>query len=221
MPRKPADHQLADVIAGLIVDLRTLITVAPIVAAQSKRERLELTGGLPTSDRGERIDDPYTGPGDPTGEAAVAGPQWGPAGSTSPARDVERLEQWTHDLVRLVGSSRALLDQAPAVTRSVVAGRKPTDGRSQAEWEQRKFVHATESEAACVACDEPTSTVGRLKAGLCSTDYKAWQRARVTDPLLERSLWLIDRRAWLAEQADRDGVLVEGPWGHGQERRAA
>lgn len=81
-------------------------------------------------------------------------------------------------------------------------GRVGTSGVSLEEADrQRKG--AVEAETACVCCDLGVSEVGRLKAGLCPADYKAWQRAGYT----ERGPWILERRRYLDAKSG-EGVVV-------------
>jgi hypothetical protein len=224
---KPTDLQLPVLVDGLCDDLRTAVIVAPLVAEHHRRERWDLhpDGRLPTTatvcdvvdcdglphpkiegdwdgpwvgQHAPRIDGDYAGDHpDPTGEIVVGGHP------DIPSFDADRLRAWTHDLVALVGSTRKLLNQLPAVTRAVNAKKDPTDGRSEDE-RLRAKTGAVAAESACLACDLGVSEVGRLKAGLCAADRRAWDEAGQP----ERQPWLAVRRRQLAAALNHTDVAA-------------
>lgn len=87
-------------------------------------------------------------------------------------------------------------------------GRVGTSGVSLEEADRiRKG--AVEAEDACAACDLGVSEVGRLKKGLCNTDYQAWWRQGLPDG--DRNEWVTRRRAALAARARAGAEIIEFP----------
>lgn len=182
--RRPSATQLVDQLDDLIASLRVAQQVVPYLAGQARLEHRELSGGLPANPPGVGADHsdepapgwPYT---DPTGEAVV---NQRPVrdGSCDPGRDLERLARWYGDVTATLGSTRRLLNQAPAVTLAVVAGRNPTDGRTQEEHDQRRFVRALNGSRCEIAEDhedtEPPFGPGQLRAGMCDRHRKQFGR---------------------------------------------
>lgn len=181
MPRKPSGSQLVDQVDDLIVVLRTAKTVFPVLAEQARLEARELTGGLPANPEGVGDDystDPPPHYSDPTGETVVhfRAPV---DGNCRPTEDLERIARWVGDVRGLLGATRRMLNNAPAVTLSVVAGRKPTDGRSAEEFEQRKFVRALTDDPCLISHDHHPDDrfgPGQLRRGLCDRHRKQFGR---------------------------------------------
>lgn len=106
------------------------------------------------------------------------------------------------DSIRRVRRARVALGaRVPAVDAAVSAheasakvgvgpdGRVGTSGVSLEEADRQKR-GAVEAERACSVCDLGVSVVGRLKQGMCPTDYQAWWR----DGRPERQPWVLRRR---------------------------
>lgn len=91
-----------------------------------------------------------------------------------------------------------------------MTGRPGTSGVSLDDADRQRKGHV-EEESACVVCELGVSQVGRLKAGMCKTDYDAWWRAGQPD----RHAWILQRRAFLAE---RDGETAVVPLRRGNYR---
>lgn len=186
MGRKPNPTQLVDQLDELIASLKVARQVVPALAAQARLERNELTGNLPTAMGGADYsnDPPPSTYADPTGEAVV-NQQPCHDGTTDPARDLERLAVWFADVTHLVGSTRKVLNQAPAATLAVVDGRKPSDGRSAEEHAQRRYVHALSPHKCIVTTDHTTEDnqfgPGQIRRGMCNRHWMAWHRAARPD----------------------------------------
>lgn len=205
MARTADQRMILPLINGLQDDLAVTLIVLPMLIEHARRERYELHGHLPTAPRGEDLSDQSYGGdhADPTGEAVVNFAMRDGSGP-DPAFDRRIIAEWTHAAVMLTAVTRRVLNQLPAVTRSVNKGADPTDGRTAEEADAARK-GAVLAESACLACDLGVSEVGRLKAGLCHTDYVAHARAGHPD----RALWLIDRREYLrAKRAARTGGVA-------------
>lgn len=85
-------------------------------------------------------------------------------------------------------------------------GRVGTSGVTLEEADRQRKGQV-EAETACQACDLGVSVVGRLKKGLCPTDYHAWWRAGQP----ERQPWIVDRRRQVAETDQAKIVPLHGP----------
>jgi hypothetical protein len=168
---------------------------------------------------------------DPTGEQ-VCTARPGPEAEDQRAmlavlRSIDHLgrlgREFEHTVKTLRRARVALAARVPAVDAAINAherrhtskqqeigvgpdGRVGTSGVTLDEADrQRKG--AVESEAACLVCDLGVSQVGRLKAGLCETDYKAWSRAGQPDRGTYQdddhcSGWLAERRRYLADKTE-------------------
>lgn len=189
MPRRATTNQLSDTIAGLIKQLQTAQKVVPVLAEQARLEHLELTGRLPTSERGMDCSDeapPWYS--DPVGEKVVS---FRPTrdGACDPTEDLQRIAEFLGHAQQLAGATRRLLNNAPAVTLAVVDGRKPTDGRSAEEHAQRKFVRVLSGEPCLIGSLDHEDTdrfgPGQLRRGLCNRHRMAF--ARWED---QNSMWL-------------------------------
>lgn len=180
--RRPSSH-LADQIDHLIADLKKARDVYPVLAEQARLELRELTGRLPISQRGlDYSTDPQPSYSDPTGETVV-NHRTRTDGTCDPSRDLDRIVEWAAHLTQLAGSTRRLLNQAPAVTLAVTAGRKPTDGRSAEEHAQRRYTRALLDSRCIISQDhDPADRYGpgQLRRGLCNRHrmaYLRWQEA--------------------------------------------
>lgn len=198
MSKRPNSTQLVDQLDDLIASLQVAKQVVPHLAEQARLESKELSGDLPTA--GQRCGNdhcdgrPHDGlgqhPADYSGEVAPGWPYSDPTGETvvnhrspqgvNPGRDLEYMARWYGDVTDLVGSTRMILNQAPAVTLAVVAGRKPTDGRTQEEHDQRRFVRAVSGSRCEIGEDhdptEPPFGPGQLRGGLCNRHRMAFAR---------------------------------------------
>ncbi len=181
MKRAPTPTQLDGQLDELAKMLPHAKRVMPVLAEQARLESRELHGGLPTSTGADWSGDPPPAYADPTGEDVVrfdAARRPRP-GEPDPAVDLERLAGWYGDVTALVGSTRRLLNQVPAVTLAVVDGRRPTDGRSAEEHEQRRFVRAI-TESRCLVGedhdDDDRYGPGQLRAGMCDRHRKGFAR---------------------------------------------
>lgn len=179
MPRKPTGTQLADQVDDLIKALGTAKRVFPVLAEQARLEIRELVGGLPTAEHGaDHSTDPPPYYNDPTGETVV---NFRPVrdGNCDPTQDLERIAHWVADVQQLVRTTRRMLNNAPAVTLAVVNGRRPTDGRSAEEHDQRKFVRVL-TDTRCLIeedhGDEDRFGPGQLRRGLCNRHRMAFDR---------------------------------------------
>lgn len=177
--RRPSGSQLAEQTADLIAVLTTAVKVLPTLEAQARMELRELSGGLPTAQRGaDYSGDPPPYYQDPTGETVISfrAPT---DGNCDPTADLERLARYMSEVRHLIGTARRLLNQAPAVTLAVVDGRKPTDGRSAEEHAQRRFVRALTDSKCLVDQDHDKDDrygPGQLRRGLCDRHRKAFTR---------------------------------------------
>lgn len=182
--RRPTSSQLADQVDDIIKVLRVAKQVFPVYAEQARLELNELTGRLPTSERGaDYSNDPPPHYSDPTGETVV---HFRPVrdGSCDPTRDLERIAEWVGHLQALLGSTRRLLNQAPSVTLAVVDGRRPTDGRSAEEHAQRKFVRAVTDSRCLIDADHDDDDrfgPGQLRRGLCNRHRMAFARWQLSE----------------------------------------
>ena len=179
MGRRPTSSQLASQVDDLVKVLMVAQQVFPVYAEQARLELQELTGRLPTSDGGlDCSDEAPPWYSDPTGETVV---NFRPArdGNCDPTQDLERIAAWVGDVQHLIGSTRRMLNNCPAVTLSVVADRKPTDGRTAEEHAQRRFVRVLSGEPCLIGQDhEDTDRFGPgvLRRGMCDRHRKAYQR---------------------------------------------
>lgn len=196
--RKPSSSQLDGQLDELTAALKQAKRVVPILAEQARLERSELQGGLPvaavTCDKPDcsgrphdslgwhgRREDAPTGVWD-VGDVVVAfdaAQRRRAQGDPNPADDLERLACWYGDVAALVGSTRRLLGQVPAVALAVHDGRKPTDGRSAEEFAQRRYVRALQGDPCLVVTDhdpEDRFGPGQLRRGLCNRHRMAYER---------------------------------------------
>jgi hypothetical protein len=202
MARRGTAEQLVREIRDLRKALRIAEQVLPVVTEQARLAKDELVGRLPETvcinceqpRRGHNhastcpkftpagLDysgDPPPSYNDPTGETVVnfRVPRDGPTDAT---RDRERIQALAADVLRLHGTIRSFLIQAPAAAVSVFAGRSPTDGRQQDEFEQAHFVHALIGARCTVALDhsedEPPFGPGELRLGMCNRHRMAFDR---------------------------------------------
>lgn len=199
--RKPTPTQLDGQLDELVAALKQAKRVVPILADQARLERNELTGNLPEASvvcgkddcdgrphgllsRHGRREDAPTGIRD-VGDVVIAfdaekrRERRRATGDPDPAEDLERIARWYGDLSALVGSTRRLLGQVPAVALAVHDGRRPTDGRSAEEFAQRRYVRALQGEPCLVVTDheeEDRFGAGQLRRGLCDKHRKAWDR---------------------------------------------
>jgi hypothetical protein len=222
MPRRPTGSQLSDQVTDLIKVLRTAQQVFPVYAEQARLELQELSGRLPTAERGaDYSNDPPPHYNDPTGETVVS---FRPArdGNCDPTQDLERIARWIADVQHLIGTTRRMLNNVPAVTLAVVDGRKPTDGRSAEEHAQRRFVRVLSGEPCTISQDHERTDrfgPGQLRRGLCNRHRMAFERWCTDQPVLplERAdrlaRWQMATYGQIAKEQTTAGV--EGPYKKG------
>lgn len=251
MRRQPAER-LTDQIDTVMRLLGQARKVMPVLVAQAALEHNELTGRLPTTavqcDRrdpdhpGQPVDcdgSPHDGLGrhparivgdsdldyaDPTGEAVV-NHRHRADGRCDPSHDLERLALFHRDLAELIGSARRILNQVPASTVAVNEGRAPTDGRSQTEYEQRRYVREISDQPCVVAWDHAETDLfgpGMLRGGMCNRhrmQFTRWCAERVELRGLDRPAVVIRWRAAVwpdsitpADAEEPEAERGRGPW---------